>query len=97
MAGSPREVTHIEEVVPFLDLTPQDNQAWQIDCSFFHFYWLHNNVISFFFIVIILFIFNLYCYVTSSFVSFSISCFLADSRHIFFCCCYITPAYVTLL
>ena len=30
-ARSPREVTHIEEVVPFLDLTSQDNQAWQTD------------------------------------------------------------------
>ena len=38
MARSPHEITHIEEVVPFLDLTPQDNQAWQIDHSFFYFY-----------------------------------------------------------
>ena len=94
MTGSPHKVTHIEEVVPFLDLTPQDNQVWQTDHSFFHFLLItHRCYFLFFsFIVIILFILQLYCCVASSFVSLSISCFLADNRHISFCCCYIILA-----
>ena len=41
MAGSPYEVTHIEEVVPFLNLIPWDNQARQTNHFFFLFLFIY--------------------------------------------------------
>ena len=41
MAGSPYEVTHIEEVVPFLDLISWDNQARQTNHFFFRYLFIY--------------------------------------------------------
>ena len=62
-------------------------QPSMVDWPFFlSFYWLSIGVISLY----LLLPSYLYCSIASSFISVSISCFLADSKHISFCCCYIT-------